>query len=138
MAGTPSYGGGHELRSAFALLAGKRTTSPGQLSPPSSLPTPSQSPSQQPGWHVPPHLLRLPAHREAALHAHDWALQANRQPGSFDLVYHYGLALQELAARLAASPADQLSLLQQVGGGAAGQGGRPTLRAFMQQLLESV
>lgn len=31
----------------------------------------------------------------------------------FDCVYRYGLALQELAGRLAAQPADQLALLHQ-------------------------
>ena len=117
MSNNPEYTGGarHELQAAFQTLAGRaaRADLPGT---PGSVGTPPKS-----SWYIPPHLLRQPALREPALHAHDWALQASRQQEDFDSVYHYGLALQELAARLSHSPADQLSLLQQASDACSGQ-----------------
>ena len=86
----PQYAGGHELKAALQLLAGRRR-SYDQPGSPGPLPSPSAATSS---WYIPPHLLRLPALRETALHAHDWALRASRSPGDFESVYHYGLALQ--------------------------------------------
>lgn len=116
MATTPQYSGGYELKAAFQALTGRGGRPDHTAASPLGSPSSASS-----AWFIPPHLLRLPAHREAALQAHDWAVQASKRPEDYESVYQYGLALQELAARLTASPADQLSLLQQVGGVCAQQ-----------------
>lgn len=91
---TPTYKPGHELAAALQALSGRSGEQP---VPPTPSPRPAGSPGGGGGWFVPPHLLRLPALREPALAAHDWALQASRNPEDFDSVYHFGLALQVIA-----------------------------------------
>jgi hypothetical protein len=101
-----------ELAAALAALSGGKAG--GSSASPPTTPTPlSPSALAQPGWFIPPHLLRLPHCRASALTAHECSREAAAHPADFDCVYRYGLSLQELAGRLSAQPADQLSLLNQ-------------------------
>lgn len=97
-----------ELAAALAALAGGN----GALAGSSPRPV-SPSTLAQPGWFVPPHLLRQPHCRAASLTAHECSREAAAQPTDFDRVYRYGLSLQELASKLIQQPADQLMLLNQ-------------------------
>ncbi|KAL4436939.1 hypothetical protein ABPG75_004078 [Micractinium tetrahymenae] len=100
-----------ELAAALAALAGTGPSSTAAAATPKPL-SPAALGAHS-NWFVPPHLLRLPAVRASAFAAHDCSIEAVNHPQDFDRVYRYGLSLQELASKLSAQPADQLSLLHQ-------------------------
>ncbi|EFN55727.1 hypothetical protein CHLNCDRAFT_134051 [Chlorella variabilis] len=101
-----------ELAAALAALSGGKAG--GSSASPAPTPTPiSPTTLAQPGWFIPPHLLRLPHCRASAFTAHECSREAASHPTDFERVYRYGLSLQELASKLAQQPADQLSLLHQ-------------------------
>lgn len=52
--------------------------------------------------------------RELAFAAQRYAKAAQKNPADFESVYNHGLALQELASRMASSRTEQMRLLEQV------------------------
>ena len=52
--------------------------------------------------------------RELAFAAQRYAKAAQKDPSDYESVYNHGLALQELASRMASSRTEQMQLLQQV------------------------
>ena len=52
--------------------------------------------------------------RELAFAAQRYAKAAQKNPSDYESVYNHGLALQELASRMASSNTEQMRLLEQV------------------------
>ena len=52
--------------------------------------------------------------RELAFAAQRYAKAAQKDPSDYEAVYNHGLALQELASRMAASRTEQMQLLEKV------------------------
>ena len=55
--------------------------------------------------------------RELAFAAQRYAKAAQKNPSDFESVYNHGLALQELASRMASSRTEQMQLLEKVNAG---------------------
>ena len=55
--------------------------------------------------------------RELAFAAQRYAKAAQKNPSDFESIYNHGLALQELASRMASSRTEQMQLLEKVNTG---------------------